>query len=241
MILLPAIDLYEKKVVRLVKGDYEQMTVYSRNPVEQAIRFEKDGARWLHVVDLEGAKDGTTPNFEVVGQILQATGLMVEIGGGIRSMETLKRYLDMGVHRVILGTKAVTDPEFLQMAVEVYGERIAVGVDVKEGAIAIQGWKQTVHKSLPEFFNQLTEIGVKTVICTDISKDGMLGGANVELYQDILRHTSLQVIASGGISSQEDLNRLDSLGLCGAILGKALYSGALNLEKAIQLFPQTNS
>lgn len=234
MILLPAIDLYEKKVVRLTRGDYAQMTVYNDDPVAQAKLFQDAGAQWLHTVDLEGAKDGSTPNYSVIEAICKDTSLKVEIGGGIRSLDTIQKYLDAGVERVILGTKAVTDPAFLEESLDKFGSHIAVGVDIKDGKIAIKGWLETAQDSVEDFFTKLCKLGVSTVICTDVSKDGMLAGTNVDLYRQLSQKFSLDLIASGGVSSQEDLTRLKALGLYGAILGKALYTGALDLKAALR-------
>lgn len=234
MILLPAIDLYEKKVVRLTRGDYAQMTVYNDDPVAQAKLFQEAGAQWLHTVDLEGAKDGSTPNYSVIEAICKDTNLKVEIGGGIRSLDTIQKYLDAGVERVILGTKAVTDPAFLEESLDKFGSHIAVGVDIKDGKIAIKGWLETAQDSVEDFFTKLCKLGVSTVICTDVSKDGMLAGTNVDLYRQLSQKFSLDLIASGGVSSQEDLTRLKALGLYGAILGKALYTGALDLKTALK-------
>lgn len=234
MILLPAIDLYEKKVVRLTRGDYAQMTVYNDDPVAQATSFQEAGAQWLHTVDLEGAKDGSTPNYSVIEAICKETSLKVEIGGGIRSLDTIQKYLDAGVERVILGTKAVTDPAFLEESLNKFGSHIAVGVDIKDGKIAIKGWLETAQDSVEDFFTKLCKLGVSTVICTDVSKDGMLAGTNVDLYCQLSQQFSLDLIASGGVSSQEDLARLKELGLYGAILGKALYTGALDLKAALK-------
>lgn len=234
MILLPAIDLYEKKVVRLTRGDYAQMTVYNDDPVSQAKLFQDAGAQWLHTVDLEGAKDGSTPNYSVIEAICKDTNLKVEIGGGIRSLDTIQKYLDAGVERVILGTKAVTDPAFLEESLDKFGSHIAVGVDIKDGKIAIKGWLETAQDSVEDFFTKLCKLGVSTVICTDVSKDGMLAGTNVDLYRQLSQKFSLDLIASGGVSSQEDLTRLKELGLYGAILGKALYTGALDLKTALK-------
>lgn len=234
MILLPAIDLYEKKVVRLTRGDYAQMTVYNDDPVAQAKLFQDAGAQWLHTVDLEGAKDGSTPNYSVIEAICKDTNLKVEIGGGIRSLDTIQKYLDAGVERVILGTKAVTDPTFLEESLDKFGSHIAVGVDIKDGKIAIKGWLETAQDSVEDFFTKLCKLGVSTVICTDVSKDGMLAGTNVDLYRQLSQKFSLDLIASGGVSSQEDLTRLKELGLYGAILGKALYTGALDLKTALK-------
>lgn len=234
MILLTAIDLYEKKVVRLTRGDYAQMTVYNDDPVAQAKLFQEAGAQWLHTVDLEGAKDGSTPNYSVIEAICKDTSLKVEIGGGIRSLDTIQKYLDAGVERVILGTKAVTDPAFLEESLDKFGSHIAVGVDIKDGKIAIKGWLETAQDSVEDFFTKLCKLGVSTVICTDVSKDGMLAGTNVDLYRQLSQKFSLDLIASGGVSSQEDLTRLKALGLYGAILGKALYTGALDLKTALK-------
>lgn len=234
MILLPAIDLYEKKVVRLTRGDYAQMTVYNDDPVAQAKLFQEAGAQWLHTVDLEGAKDGSTPNYSVIEAICKDTSLKVEIGGGIRSLDTIQKYLDAGVERVILGTKAVTDPAFLEESLDKFGSHIAVGVDIKDGKIAIKGWLETAQDSVEDFFTKLCKLGVSTVICTDVSKDGMLAGTNVDIYRQLSQKFSLDLIASGGVSSQEDLTRLKALGLYGAILGKALYTGALDLKTALK-------
>ena len=234
MILLPAIDLYEGKVVRLTRGDYGNMTVYRDDPAAQAAEFQAAGAGWLHTVDLEGARDGGTPNFEVIRQICRTTGLTVETGGGIRSMDGIARYLDAGVERVILGTQAVTDPEFLEAAVCRFGSHAAVGVDLKEGAIAIRGWKETVPEPAEQFFARLCALGVRTVICTDVSRDGLLGGTNVALYRELSQRFDLDLIASGGVSSIKDLQQLKQIGLYGAILGKALYTGALELHRALK-------
>ena len=234
MILLPAIDLYEKKVVRLTRGDYAQMTVYNDDPVAQAKLFQDAGAQWLHTVDLEGAKDGSTPNYSVIEAICKDTNLKVEIGGGIRSLDVIARYLDAGVERVILGTQAVTDPEFLEAAVCRFGSHAAVGVDLKEGAIAIRGWKETVPEPAEQFFARLCALGVRTVICTDVSRDGLLGGTNVALYRELSQRFDLDLIASGGVSSIKDLQQLKQIGLYGAILGKALYTGALELHRALK-------
>ena len=185
MNIFPAIDLYDKKAVRLFKGDYNQMTVYSENPIDVARDFEQKGAKFIHMVDLEGAKDGTTPNLSIVADIANKTSLFVEIGGGIRSMETVDKYLSAGVSRVILGTSAVTDEEFLKSAIEKYGEKIAVGADVKDGYIAIKGWLEKSAYTLDAFFEKMQNMGVKTIICTDISKDGAMKGTNLQMYKEL--------------------------------------------------------
>ncbi len=235
MLILPAIDLYDKKAVRLYKGDYEQMTVYSNNPLEIARDFEKKGATFVHLVDLEGAKNGTTPNIDIVRKIADYTSLNIEIGGGIRDEETIKKYLDLGVTRVILGTAAVTDSEFLERVTEKYKSSIAVGVDLKDGYVAIKGWTEKSQKTADEFFSYLSSIGVKTVICTDISKDGAMEGTNRALYKELSEKYSMDIVASGGVSSLEDIEALREMNLYGAILGKAYYIGAVDLEKAIEV------
>ena len=235
MIILPAIDLYGGKAVRLFKGDYNQMTVYSETPVSVACDFEKSGAKWVHLVDLEGAKDGTTPNIETVTAIAKNTTLLCEIGGGIRSMDTVERYFSAGVSRVILGTAAVTDEAFLREAVAKYGEKIAVGADVKDGKIAIKGWLEKSDIDAFDFCEKMQKIGVKTIICTDISKDGAMKGANHALYRDLSEKFDMQLVASGGVSSIEDVKRLSELGIYGAIIGKAYYTGAIDLFEAIRL------
>lgn len=235
MIILPAIDLYDKKAVRLLKGDYANMTVYSENPLEIARDFEASGAKYIHMVDLEGAKDGTTPNIKIVEQVARETGLFIEIGGGIRSMETARRYFESGVSRVILGTAAVTDENFLREAVAEYGEKIAVGADVKDGFIAIKGWLEKSQYSLADFFAKMQEIGVKNIICTDISKDGAMKGTNLGMYRKLAEEYSVDITASGGVSSMDDVRALAEMDLYGAIIGKAYYTGAINLREAIEV------
>ncbi len=235
MYIFPAIDLYEGKAVRLFKGDYAQMTVYSDDPVSVARDFAKAGARFIHLVDLEGAKSGTTPNLETVRAIVKATDLFAEIGGGIRSMETIETYLDAGVKRVILGTAAVTDEDFLYRATRAFGERVAVGADIKDGKIAIRGWTETSDLTPDAFCRRMQQLGVETVICTDVSKDGAMQGANHALYRMLSDEFDMQIVASGGVSSIEDVRRLADLGLYGAIIGKAYYTGAINLSEAIEV------
>lgn len=234
MIIFPAIDLFDKKAVRLYKGDYQNMTVYSENPIEIACNFENAGATHIHMVDLEGAKDGTTPNIDIVKQVASETGLFVEIGGGIRDMATVEKYLSAGVGRVILGTAAVTDSKFLNEAVAKYGDKIAVGADVKDGYIAIKGWIEKSQITLEDFLSQMQEIGVKYVICTDISKDGAMRGTNLELYQELSQKYSMCITASGGVSSLDDVKELRKMDIYGAIIGKAYYIGAINLKDALE-------
>lgn len=235
MLIFPAIDLYGGKAVRLYKGRYEDMTVYSDDPVSVARDFEKKGATFIHMVDLEGAKDGTTPNLEVVRRVASETALRVEIGGGIRTMETVEKYLSAGVYRVILGTAAVNDKAFLKEALARYGEHIAVGADIKDGYVAIKGWLETSGVSCEDFFAEMQALGVKTVICTDISKDGAMKGTNLSLYRDLSRRFSVDIVASGGVSSMEDVRALKEMSLYGAIIGKAYYLGAIDLAEAIEV------
>ncbi len=235
MIILPAIDMYDKKAVRLFKGDYSQMTVYSDNPVEIAQDFKNAGAEFIHLVDLEGAKDGTTPNIDVVEKIIKETGLKAEIGGGIRTMETLEKYLSIGVSRVILGTAAVTDREFLLNAVEKYKEKVAVGADIKDGFVAIKGWVEKSEIQCRDFFSDMENIGVKTIICTDISKDGAMQGTNRQLYKELSEEFSIDIVASGGVSSMDDIKALRKMNLYGAIVGKAYYIKAIDLKEAISI------
>jgi len=235
MILFPAIDLYEKKAVRLYKGDYANMTVYSEDPVAVARDFVAAGATHIHMVDLEGARDGTTPNLDIVARVAGETGLFVEIGGGIRNMETVRRYLDAGVSRVILGTAAVTDGEFLRRAVAACGEKIAVGADVRDGCIAIKGWLETADLTLEAFLRQMQALGIRNVICTDISRDGAMRGTNLELYSALSRGFSMDITASGGVSTLEDVRQLRRLELYGAIIGKACYTGAIDLRQALEV------
>ena len=235
MNIFPAIDLYGENAVRLLKGDYQNMTVYSNNPIEIAHDFEKQGAKYIHMVDLEGAKFGTTPNISVVKQVADETSLFVEIGGGIRDMSTVENYFECGVSRVILGTAAVNDENFLKAAVKKYSDKIAVGADVKDGYIAIKGWTQKSAYSLDNFLDKMQDIGVKTIICTDISKDGAMKGTNVELYSTLSKKYTLDIIASGGVSTIDDVKALSQMGLYGAIIGKAYYTGAINLREAIEV------
>lgn len=234
MYILPAIDLYDKKAVRLYKGDYQQMTVYSENPAEVAAAFKTAGSEYIHMVDLEGAKNGTTPNFDIVADVAKNSGLKVEIGGGIRTEKTVKKYLDAGVERVILGTAALTDEAFLQDMVNKYGEHIAVGVDCKDGLVAIKGWTEVSAVTCADFCQKLQNMGVKTVICTDISKDGAMSGTNRELYKSLNETFDLNIIASGGVTDLSDIIALREMGMYGAIVGKAYYTGAIKLEEALE-------
>ena len=234
MYIYPAIDLYGGKAVRLFKGDYAQMTVYSDDPVSVAKNFAAAGASHIHLVDLEGARIGRPANLDTIRAIVESTGLFAEVGGGIRDMETVDRYLSSGVRRVILGTAAVKDPDFLKATLAKYGEKIAVGVDLKNGCVAIKGWTETSDLKAEEFFGKMQNFGVKTIICTDISRDGAMKGANRALYRELSEKFSIDLIASGGVSSMEDVTALAGMKLHGAIIGKAYYIGAVDLKQAVE-------
>lgn len=234
MKIFPAIDLRDGKAVRLFQGDYDQMTVYSEDPAEVAASFKAKGADNLHLVDLDGAKDGKLVNFETIKKIVEKVDMFVEVGGGIRDEERIKQYLELGVGRVILGTIAVKNTEFLEEMVDEYGEKIAVGVDARDGYVAINGWKEITDKDSFEFCRYLRDIGVKTVIYTDISRDGGLGGTNMDVYEKLREIEGLDIVASGGISFEEEVTNLKTK-VSAAILGKAIYSGVLDLEKAVKL------
>ena len=235
MILYPAIDLVGGKAVRLYKGDYARMTVYSDDPLSVALDFQKAGAKRMHLVDLEAAKTGIPANAETIRSIAENTDLFLEVGGGIRNMEILETYLSLGVDRAILGTAAVTDPDFLREAVAKYGEKVAVGVDLKDGFVAIKGWTETSELTAEDFFTQMEQMGVKTVICTDISRDGAMRGTNRALYKALSEQFSIDLIASGGVSSIDDIAALKAMGLHGAIIGKAYYTGAIDLKEALEV------
>lgn len=235
MKIFPAIDLFGHKAVRLFKGDYAQMTVYNENPIEVAKAFKEAGAEYIHVVDLEGAKSGIPTHKDVVGEIVKQTGLFVEIGGGIRNMQTVDGYIEAGAQRIILGTAAVTDEAFLKKALEKYGEKIAVGADVADGKIVIKGWLEKSAYDVDEFLTKMQALGVKTVICTDISKDGAMKGTNRQLYARLSKTYNLDIIASGGVSDIQDVRSLKGNGVYGAIIGKAYYIGAIDLTEAIEV------
>lgn len=235
MILFPAIDLFQGKAVRLFQGDYAQMTVYSENPAEVALDFRQTGATHLHLVDLEGAKFGTTFNLDTIRKIVETAHLSTQVGGGIRNIQTVDRYLKLGVDRVILGTAAVTDQDFLKKALDQYGPKIAVGVDLKDGFVAIRGWTEQSALSANDFFDQMQTLGVSTVICTDISRDGAMKGSNLALYKELSRRYSVNLIASGGVSSLEDIKELRNMELYGAIIGKAYYTGDVDLAEALEV------
>lgn len=231
MILFPAIDIYEGKAVRLLRGRYEDMTVYG-DPLDFARDFAASGCSHIHLVDLEGAKTGETPNLETVLRIREVSGAFCEIGGGIRSMAIVDRYLSSGVDRVILGTAAVEDESLLIRTLDRYGERIAVGADLRDGIVSVRGWTEDSPYTAEAFFSRMESLGVKTVICTDIAKDGAMAGTNLPLYRELASRYRVNLTASGGVSSLEDVRRLRDMGLYGAIIGKAYYTGALDLREA---------
>ena len=235
MKIYPAIDLYEGKAVRLARGDYARMTIYSDDPVSVALGFKAAGASSVHVVDLEGARDSIPANFDVIKLIVSQTGLDVQVGGGIRNFETIRKYLDTGVKRVIMGTAAASEPGFLSRAVREFGDAIAVSADIKDGFVAIKGWTMLSELDIFGLCSRITEAGVRTLICTDISKDGLLGGANIGLYKTLREELAITLIASGGISAVEEIKSLSELGIDGAIIGKALYEGRISLAEAVRL------
>ena len=234
MIIFPAIDLYKGQVVRLYQGDYSQMTIYSDDPVKTAIDMQNKGATHLHIVDLYGAKEGETRDYECVKSICQNTNLSCEIGGGIRSLSDIEKYISSGIDRVILGTKAITDPDFLKEAIKEFGSKMVVGVDSKNGKVAIKGWTETVEKDSFEFVGELSDMGVEYVIYTDISRDGSMKGINASEYEK-LKGLNIKVIASGGVSSYLDIEKIRNTGCYGAIIGKALYTKDIELGKAIDI------
>lgn len=233
MKIFPAIDIINGKAVRLTQGDYNKMTVFSDNPVEVAKEFENKGARYIHLVDLDGAKRGSLENIDTVSKIVKETKLFVEIGGGIRNKERIEKYLDLGVARVILGTAAVNDFEFLKKSVNQYKEKIVLGVDAKDGLVAINGWEEKTNIDSFEFCKKARDIGVKTVIYTDIAKDGAMQGTNIEAFKRLVKIEGLDIIASGGVSNLDDLKKLKEINVDGAIIGKALYLGVIDLKEAL--------
>ena len=235
MLIFPAIDLYEGKAVRLYKGDYEQMTVYSDSPIELVEDYVEQGAKHLHLIDLEGAKTGKTPNLELIRDIRALSPLFTQVGGGIRSMDVVDAYLGAGVDRVILGTAAVTDPVFLEEAIKEFGDKIAVGADIKNGYIAISGWTESSGIDAFSFCRRMQDLGVKTLICTDISRDGAMQGTNRNLYRTLSKRHDMNIIASGGVSSIEDIRALREMELYGAVIGRAYYTGAIKISEALEV------
>ena len=233
MKIFPAIDIYEGKAVRLLKGDYNNMTVYDNDPVNIVKKFMQSGAKYLHLVDLEGAKSGDTPNMETVKRIIDNCDCFVELGGGIRSIQTVEKYLSIGVDRVILGTAAVTDEAFLTECIQKYGDKIAVGIDIKDGYVAIKGWIEKSAYTGDEFFAKMEKLGVKYVICTDVSKDGAMKGIDHNMYDALNKKYNISITASGGVTSIDDIKNLAKCNLYGAIIGKAYYTGAIDISDAV--------
>lgn len=234
MKVYPAIDIVNQKAVRLFQGDYDEMTVYDNSPIDVAKRFQAQGARFLHVVDLDGAKEGNLANFDLVGNIAKSTNMLVEIGGGIRDEDRIKRYLEAGINRVILGTVAAENPDFAIEMAKKYGDKIAVGVDAKDGKVAVKGWKEVTSIDSFEFCRVLANGGVKTIIYTDISRDGAMKGTNIKAYRRLSEIDNVNITASGGVSSKEEINILKDI-VDGVILGKALYDGVLDLNECIEI------
>ncbi len=235
MRLYPAIDMIDGQCVRLVQGDYSQKTTFSEDPLAVALRWQEQGGELIHLVDLDGARNGEMPNFDTVCRIAKELDIPVEIGGGIRDMRAVSQYLEHGVHRVILGTAAIKSPEFVKEAVREYGKRIVVGIDAKDGMVAISGWEEVSRISALSLAKQMEEIGVSTLIYTDIATDGMLKGPNLSAMQEMAEYVPIDVVASGGVSSLNDLEQLKKTGVEGAIVGKALYTGHIKLTDAVRI------
>ena len=236
MIILPAIDIRGGKCVRLTQGDFERETVYSDDPQEVAQKWQNEGANFLHVVDLDGAKAGSPINIFTIKHILEVVKIPVEVGGGIRKMEDIENLLEMGVRRVILGSAAIENPELVREAAEEFGENIVVGIDAKDGKVAVHGWRDSSEMDSVELVEQIGDFGISRIIYTDISRDGMLSGINAEHFADLARKSGISVIASGGVGSLEDIRSLkvyEADGVAGVIIGKALYTGAISLKDAI--------
>lgn len=235
MKIFPAIDIIDGNAVRLLKGDYAKKTVYADNPCSVAKEFENRGAEYLHVVDLDGAKSGDTPNFDTIRNIIENTTLKVEVGGGIRSADTIEKYINAGVFRVILGTVAIKNPQFTAEMIKKYGSKIAVGVDISNDYAASDGWTKVSEVSCDDIFTRLQNDGAQTVICTDISKDGTMNGTNIDLYRRLSEKYSVNIVASGGITGLDDVKKLAQMNIYGAILGKSLYEGTIDLGEAIEV------
>lgn len=231
MILFPAIDIRNGKCVRLIQGDYDQEIIYGDSPTEMALLWEKQGAEFIHIVDLDGAKTGDSPNQRAIQAIAEAVSVPIQVGGGVRSMEMVEIHIESGVDRVIIGTAAITNRPFLEAAVKKYGDQIAVSIDARNGFVATDGWTETSETKALDLLAELEKIGVKTVVYTDIFKDGMMQGPNFEELQAVDEASPIDVIASGGVTTEEDIEKLERMNLYGAIIGKALYEGSLSLEK----------
>ena len=234
MIIFPAIDIKDGKVVRLRQGNYDDMKVYDLDPIEVANSYKEAGAEWMHVVDLDGAKTGKTMNFGIITDIVKATNINVEVGGGIRDAERIRNYLNAGAKRVILGTAAIENPDFIKLMLKDYADYMAIGVDARDGYVAIHGWKQITSMKSEDFCSRLADDGCKYIIYTDISKDGLLQGTNLKAYSKLSKLKGVNITASGGISSIDELKTLQSYKIYGAIIGKALYENKINLKEALE-------
>lgn len=235
MRIYPAVDIKQGKCVRLLQGRFSDVTVYSDSPVEMAKKWEQLGAQYIHLVDLDGALTGQMVNSSVIREIANTVNVPVQLGGGIRSMEAIQAMLGNGVTRVILGTSAVNSPHLVKQAVEQYGEKIVIGIDAKDGKVAVEGWEKVSDFTAVEFAKKMQSLGVKTIVYTDISRDGMLQGPNITAMKEMVKHLKIDVIASGGVSSIDDLRALKKTGVEGAIVGKALYTGNLDLKEALHI------
>ena len=237
--LFPAIDIREGMVVRLLHGDYNKMTVYGGTPVDMAFSFDDLGASWLHVVDLDGAKDGNNTVKDIIRKMTMGTSLKIEIGGGIRTFNQIEDYLMMGVERVILGTIAMTDPEFTKKALDTFGRGIAIGIDIKDGYAAIKGWKELSQLKAEEAFKKICDMGAETIICTDVGRDGAMKGIDVDFYVSLVEKYTLEygcgIIASGGVTDLEDIRKLSNIGLEGIIIGRAIYDGRIDFKEALKV------
>ncbi len=235
MKIFPAVDLYDGKAVRLRRGEYDKMTVYSDDPAEKAAEFRDKGAEYLHLVDLEGARDGVSRNFSAAAAIARLPGIKAELGGGIRDEDAIKRALDAGFFRVILGTSAIESFDFLIKMTEKYGDSIAVGADARDGVVAVRGWLESSGVEIFDFISRLETVGIKTAICTDISTDGAMSGTNTGLFKRLAESSRMDIIASGGVTTLEDVKALRKTGVRGAIIGRALYDGTIDLSRAIEV------
>lgn len=235
MIIYPAIDVKDGRCVRLVQGQFTDVTVYSDNPVEMARKFEQMGAQYLHVVDLDGARYGEPRNISVISEMAVKLGIPVQLGGGIRTIEMIEIILCKGIQRIILGTSAVNDPNLVKKAVQTFENNLAIGIDARNGMVAIEGWAKTSEFTAIGFAKKMQELGAKTIIYTDISRDGMLAGPNLKAMEEMVRAVDIEVIASGGVKSIEDISNLKDIGVAGAIVGKALYTGDIDLAEAIEI------
>ncbi len=235
MIIYPAIDIKDGRCVRLVQGKFNDVTVYSDNPVDMAIKFEQMGAQYLHVVDLDGARLGQPQNIAIASEMAVRLGIPIQLGGGIRTIETMEIILCKGIERIILGTSAVNDHELVKKAVQSFGNNLAVAIDAKDGLVAIEGWAKTSSFTAVGFARKMEELGAKVIIYTDISRDGMLKGPNLKAMEEMVKAVKINVIASGGVTSIQDIKNLKEIGVSGAIVGKALYTGDVDLKEAIEI------